>query len=120
MNAVWGLVPRLLPLTERRLWFPLRWGEVSGKHISLQIGDLCDWEFFSEAFRNFAPDHIVHFGEQRSAPYSMIDRQRAVFTQNNNVIGTVNVLFAIKELKPDCHLVKLGKSISIMNSRLVK
>lgn len=42
------------------------------------------------------PDHIVHFGEQRSAPYSMIDRQHAVFTQHNNVIGTINVLFAIK------------------------
>ena len=39
---------------------------------------------------------VVHFGEQRSAPYSMIDRSRAVFTQHNNVIGTVNVLFAIK------------------------
>ena len=39
---------------------------------------------------------MVHFGEQRSAPYSMIDRSRAVFTQHNNVIGTVNVLFAIK------------------------
>ncbi|KAL6751824.1 UDP-sulfoquinovose synthase [Haematococcus lacustris] len=51
---------------------------------------------------------VVHFGEQRSAPYSMIDRQRAVFTQTNNVVGTINVLFAIKELKPDCHLVKLG------------
>lgn len=38
----------------------------------------------------------------------MIDRQRAVFTQHNNVIGTINVLYAIKELKPDCHLVKLG------------
>jgi hypothetical protein len=73
-----------------------RWGEISGKHISLQIGDICDWEFFSEAFSSFMPDAIVHFGEQRSAPYSMIDRQRAVFTQHNNVIGTINVLFAVK------------------------
>lgn len=74
----------------------LRWGEISGKHIELAIGDICDWEFFGETFKNFAPDHIVHFGEQRSAPYSMIDRQRAVFTQHNNVIGTINVLYAIK------------------------
>ncbi|CAD7695170.1 unnamed protein product [Ostreobium quekettii] len=85
-----------------------RWGEVSAQNIHLEIGDLCDWDFFSDAFRNFAPDAVVHFGEQRSAPYSMIDRQRAVFTQHNNVIGTINVLFAIKEFKPDCHLVKLG------------
>eukprot|EP00197_Chlamydomonas_leiostraca_P012183 CAMPEP_0202865604 /NCGR_PEP_ID=MMETSP1391-20130828/6252_1 /ASSEMBLY_ACC=CAM_ASM_000867 /TAXON_ID=1034604 /ORGANISM="Chlamydomonas leiostraca, Strain SAG 11-49" /LENGTH=475 /DNA_ID=CAMNT_0049545465 /DNA_START=1 /DNA_END=1428 /DNA_ORIENTATION=- len=85
-----------------------RWGEISGKHIELAIGDICDWEFFGDAFSSFAPDAVVHFGEQRSAPYSMIDRQRAVFTQNNNVIGTINVLYAIKDLKPDCHLVKLG------------
>jgi len=81
---------------------------VSGKHIGLRVGDICDWEFLSEAFSAFSPDAVVHFGEQRSAPYSMIDRQRAVFTQTNNVVGTLNVLFAIKELKPDCHLVKLG------------
>ncbi|GLI63187.1 hypothetical protein VaNZ11_006083 [Volvox africanus] len=85
-----------------------KWAEVSGKYISLQIGDICDWEFLSQAFTFFQPDHVVHFGEQRSAPYSMIDRQKAVFTQTNNVVGTLNVLFAIKELKPDCHLVKLG------------
>ncbi|KAI8471689.1 MAG: UDP-sulfoquinovose synthase [Monoraphidium minutum] len=85
-----------------------KWGEVSGKHIDLQIGDICDWEFLSQAFTSFRPDAVVHFGEQRSAPYSMIDRQRAVFTQHNNVIGNINVMFAIKELAPDCHLVKLG------------
>ncbi len=73
-----------------------RWGEISGKHISLAVGDICDWEFFDDAFRSFMPDAVVHFGEQRSAPYSMIDRQRAVFTQTNNVVGTINVLYAIK------------------------
>lgn len=76
--------------------YACRWGEISGKHIELQVGDICEWDFFSEAFKSFNPDHIVHFGEQRSAPYSMIDRQRAVFTQTNNVVGTLNVLFAIK------------------------
>lgn len=77
-----------------------RWGEVSGEHIDLQVGDICDWDFFGEAFSAFQPDAVVHFGEQRSAPYSMIDRSRAVFTQHNNVIGTVNVLFAIKARAP--------------------
>lgn len=85
-----------------------KWQEVSGKQIQLEIGDICDWEFFGDAFKRFDPEHIVHFGEQRSAPYSMIDRQRAVYTQHNNVIGTINVLYAIKDIKPDCHLVKLG------------
>ena len=75
---------------------PCRWGEVSGKHIDLQIGDICDWEFLEDVFVSFKPDAVVHFGEQRSAPYSMIDRARAVYTQHNNVIGTINVMFAIK------------------------
>eukprot|EP00882_Tetradesmus_deserticola_P006252 GHRQ01006580.1.p1 GENE.GHRQ01006580.1~~GHRQ01006580.1.p1 ORF type:complete len:460 (+),score=220.37 GHRQ01006580.1:180-1559(+) len=84
------------------------WGETSGRHMDLQIGDICDWEFLAQAVTSFKPDAMVHFGEQRSAPYSMIDRQRAVYTQHNNVIGNINVMFAIKELVPDCHLVKLG------------
>lgn len=69
---------------------------MSGKHIELQIGDICDWGFLEEVFTSFKPDTVVHFGEQRSAPYSMIDRARAVYTQQNNVIGTINVMFAIK------------------------
>ncbi|CAI9093703.1 OLC1v1029262C1 [Oldenlandia corymbosa var. corymbosa] len=85
-----------------------RWKSLTGKDIQLYIGDICDFEFLSETFKSFEPDAVVHFGEQRSAPYSMIDRSRAVFTQHNNVIGTLNVLFAIKEFREDCHLVKLG------------
>jgi UDP-sulfoquinovose synthase len=50
----------------------------------------------------------VHFGEQRSAPFSMIDREHAVMTQVMNVTGTLNLLFAIKEFNKDIHLVKLG------------
>lgn len=84
------------------------WKSITGKSIELYIGDVCDFEFLSEAFKSFEPDAVVHFGEQRSAPYSMIDRSRAVFTQKNNVIGTLNVLFAIKEFREQCHLVKLG------------
>lgn len=85
-----------------------RWKEISGKQISLYIGDICDFDFLADAFQRFEPTAVVHFGEQRSAPYSMMDRSRAVFTQHNNVIGTINVLFAIKEFAPECHLVKLG------------
>eukprot|EP00193_Tetraselmis_chui_P012938 CAMPEP_0177772874 /NCGR_PEP_ID=MMETSP0491_2-20121128/12517_1 /TAXON_ID=63592 /ORGANISM="Tetraselmis chuii, Strain PLY429" /LENGTH=481 /DNA_ID=CAMNT_0019290837 /DNA_START=127 /DNA_END=1572 /DNA_ORIENTATION=+ len=85
-----------------------RWQAESGKTIDLQIGDICDFEFLSEVFHSFQPEHVVHFGEQRSAPYSMIDRQRAVYTQHNNVIGNINVMYAIKEICPDCHLIKLG------------
>jgi UDP-sulfoquinovose synthase len=84
------------------------WQEVSGHTIGLEFGDLLDWESVSELMQRHQPDALVHFAEQRAAPYSMIDRRHAVYTQHNNVIGTLNVLFAINEFAPDCHLVKLG------------
>jgi UDP-sulfoquinovose synthase len=84
------------------------WQEVSGKRIGLEIGDLLDWEFLSSVVADFQPDAIVHYAEQRSAPYSMIDREHAWFTQHNNVMGNLNLLYAIKEHAPDAHLVKLG------------
>jgi UDP-sulfoquinovose synthase len=82
--------------------------EVSGQTIALEYGDLLDWEFVSDLFVRHQPDAVVHYAEQRAAPYSMIDRRHAVYTQHNNVIGNLNVLFAINEYAPDCHLVKLG------------
>ncbi len=85
-----------------------RWRELTGRRIELYIGDLCDYPFLQNAMRRFGPDAVVHFGEQRSAPFSMIDREHAVMTQVNNVVGTLNLLFAIRELCPECHLVKLG------------
>jgi UDP-sulfoquinovose synthase len=92
------------PLTDR-----LRvWQNLTGKTIELFVGDVADYDFLSTTLRDFAPEAVVHFAEQRSAPYSMIDRKHAVFTQVNNVVGTLNVLFAIRELNTDCHLIKLG------------
>jgi len=84
------------------------WKELTGKSIQQFIGDLNDYEFLSGVIEDFQPEAVVHFAEQRSAPYSMIDRKHAIFTQVNNVVGTLNLLFALKELQPDCHLVKLG------------
>ncbi|OFW80292.1 MAG: NAD-dependent dehydratase [Alicyclobacillus sp. RIFOXYA1_FULL_53_8] len=84
------------------------WEDESGKAMKLYVGDLLDYGFVESVFREFMPDAIVHYAEQRSAPYSMIDRQHAVFTQTNNVVGTLNVLYAMKEIVPDCHLIKLG------------
>ncbi|MCY7332181.1 MAG: NAD-dependent epimerase/dehydratase family protein [Pseudanabaena sp. CAN_BIN31] len=85
-----------------------KWQAVSGQKIDLFIGDITNYEFLQKTFRCFEPEALVHFGEQRSAPFSMIDREHAVLTQVNNVVGTLNLLYAIKEHNPDCHLVKLG------------
>jgi UDP-sulfoquinovose synthase len=92
------------PLTDR-----IRaWRRVTGRDIETYTGDVGDYEFLSSVMKSVSPDAVVHFAEQRSAPYSMIDRKHAVFTQVNNVVGTLNLLFAIREFVPDCHLVKLG------------
>lgn len=85
-----------------------RWTELSGREVEVHHGDLTDPQFVHELFASFAPDAFVHFAEQRSAPYSMIDREHAVSTQVNNVVGNLNILFAMHELAPECHLVKLG------------
>ncbi len=84
------------------------WEEVSGLRISTYVGDLTDAPFVHRTIREFAPDAIVHFAEQRSAPYSMIDQNHAVYTQVNNVVGTLNLLYAIADVDPSIHLVKLG------------
>lgn len=85
-----------------------KWEEITGKKIEVYIGDLNDYDFLADVFKSFTPDAFVHYAEQRSAPYSMIDRKHAVYTQSNNVLGNLNVLYAIHEFAPDCHLVKLG------------
>ncbi|MBV9158416.1 MAG: NAD-dependent epimerase/dehydratase family protein [Acidobacteriaceae bacterium] len=94
----------IAPLSER-----LRvWQDLTGNTIDLYVGDVTDYEFLSSSIEAFEPDAVIHFAEQRAAPYSMIDRKHAVFTQVNNVVGTLNLLFALREFQPDCHLVKLG------------
>jgi UDP-sulfoquinovose synthase len=84
------------------------WREVTGLELTTFVGDLTDAEFTYRMIREFHPDAVVHFAEQRAAPYSMIDRQHAVYTQTNNVVGTLNLLYAIAETDPSIHLIKLG------------
>ena len=85
-----------------------RWASLTGRQLEVAIGDLTDARFVHELFDRFRPDGVVHFAEQRSAPYSMVDREHAVDTQVNNVVGTLNLLFAIHAFGGHCHLVKLG------------
>jgi UDP-sulfoquinovose synthase len=84
------------------------WQELTGNVIESFAGDVTDYDFLASVIERTQPQAVVHFAEQRAAPYSMIDRKHAVFTQVNNVVGTLNLLFAIHELAPDCHIIKLG------------
>ena len=82
------LVPILADLHERAA----AWKAVTGKEIGVTEGDLVDWDLTSRLFRELRPESVVHYGEMPSAPYSMRDRDHAVFTQTNNVVNTLNVL----------------------------
>ena len=84
------------------------WREVTGHEIEMFVGELVEYPFVASLVRSFRPDTVVHYGEQPSAPYSMIDVAHATYTQSNNVVGTLNVLFALRDLAPQAHLVKLG------------
>ena len=84
------------------------WHQAANRQIELFVGDLRNYGVVEGVLESFRPDAIVHYGEQPSAPYSMVDHNRSVFTQINNVTGTLNLLWAIKKLELTCHLVKLG------------
>jgi UDP-sulfoquinovose synthase len=85
-----------------------RWKALTGREIKWEKLDLTSLADTTALITQYHPDAVVHFAEQRSAPYSMISAQHAVETQVNNVVGTLNLLFALRESAPDCHLVKLG------------
>lgn len=84
------------------------YSELLGRNLRFFKGDLTDYPFVLSAYQSFRPEAIVYLGEMPSAPYSMLDVHHAVYTQTNNVIGTLVSLHAIREAVPDCHLVKLG------------
>jgi UDP-sulfoquinovose synthase len=79
-----------------------------GQNLRFYRGELEDYHFVLNAYRSFRPEAIVYLGEMPSAPYSMIDVQSAVYTQTNNIMGTLVTLHAMREAVPECHLVKLG------------
>jgi len=84
------------------------WREVSGEQIRSYVGAVEDGEFLDEVVAETRPEVVVHYGQQASAPFSMLSRERAVETQQANVIGNLNLLFAMRDHVPDAHLVKLG------------
>jgi UDP-sulfoquinovose synthase len=84
------------------------WKQLTDRTIEAHIFDLCEYEALDGLFKSFGPEVVIHYGQIPSAPYSMVDRRHAVFTQKNNIENNLNVIFTIVENNPDCHLVKLG------------
>lgn len=84
------------------------WKDLTGFDIECFSADITEYDQLAAVIKKVEPEAVIHFAEQRSAPFSMIDHGHAVSTQVNNVVGTLNLLFAVRELQPDCHLVKLG------------
>ena len=102
---VGGVSAQPIASREERL---LAFEERFGTPLNFHVGDLADYRFVSDLFREFQPEAVVHLGQMPSAPYSMIDQAHCVWTQQNNVVNNLNLLWAIKEVVPDAHLVKIG------------
>jgi len=84
------------------------WKSITNNDISIRIGDICDYDFLKSVFRELNPDVLIHFAEQPSAPFSMLGHKEADLTLKNNLSGTLNVAYVVKELNPDCHIIKIG------------
>ena len=99
----WSAIP-IRNMDERSKAFK----EVYGKDIEFYEGDLREYHFVRGIIKKYKPDTIVHFGEQPCAPYSMIDVDHALSTMTNNIVGTMNILYALHQVSPHTHLLKLG------------
>ena len=85
-----------------------RFEQMTGHKITVAIGDCCDFKFLADTVQRFAPDTLVHFAEQPSAPYSMMGYAEAHSTLANNLNATFNVIWAVMQFAPKCHIIKLG------------
>ncbi|PWG16159.1 NAD-dependent epimerase/dehydratase family protein [Salibaculum griseiflavum] len=80
----------------------------TGHEIHVRIGDLSDPDVMFDIVRDTTPDTIIHYAEQPSAPYSMRGFREARETFQNNLDVTFNCIWAVKEIVPEAHVVKLG------------
>ncbi|MBI2953579.1 MAG: NAD-dependent epimerase/dehydratase family protein [Chloroflexi bacterium] len=99
----WSATP-IAPMAERLGAFKERYGT----ELHFYPDDLREYAPVERIFREFQPDAIVQLGECPSAPYSMLDVHHAVFVQTNNITSTFNLMFAIRDIRPEAHLLKLG------------
>ncbi|WCZ38395.1 NAD-dependent epimerase/dehydratase family protein [Corynebacterium jeddahense] len=85
------------------------WREVTGSEIAFRNIDIAqDYDGLLAFIEEFAPDAVIHFAEQRAAPYSMKNSRTKRYTVDNNVNATHNLLAAIVESGRDVHVVHLG------------
>ncbi len=81
---------------------------LTDREVLVKIGDCADYRTMEQVVRDFLPDAVVHYAEQPSAPYSMSGFNEARLTLNNNLGVTFNLIWAVLEHVPDCHIIKLG------------
>ena len=85
------------------------WQEVSGKCLNFYNIDIAnEYHRIVDVIKHENPHAVIHFAEQRAAPYSMKSPQHKCYTVNNNINATHNLLCAIVETGLDIHLVHLG------------
>ncbi len=78
------------------------------KYPKHKFGDITFYSDLEKYIKEFKPDTIVHLAEQPSAPYSMRGREECNATMQNNLIGTMNLIWAVKTINPKIHIIKLG------------
>jgi UDP-sulfoquinovose synthase len=96
----------IFSMNERINALNVRNNERACEYLTLNVS--VDYEKLCCIIDDFQPNVVYHFAQIPSAPYSMKDRDRCIFTMQNNIIGTLNLLYAIKERKPDTHIIKVG------------
>ncbi len=85
------------------------WTETGGAAISIHEIDVAEnYAALSNLVAKTRPHAVVHFGEQRSVPYSMMDPSSGLFTVRNNIMATTNLLEALIQTQTDAHVIHLG------------
>lgn len=112
-----GMLYHVPSLVERaKIWY-----EITGKEIKVVVGDLTDPEVMRRLFDGRGeytwainpkfsgiPETVIHYAEQPSAPYSLINYKYANITISNNLLVTNNLMFAVRDFNRDTHIIKLG------------
>jgi UDP-sulfoquinovose synthase len=85
------------------------WSEIGGTPIQQYSIDVAEnYQALTDLVAQVRPEAVIHFGEQRSVPYSMMDPSAGLFTVRNNLMGTTNLLEALVQTQTDAHVIHLG------------